>query len=47
VAVTRAQLRLYVIGDREAWSRAGFFAELARRLDSSPAQSGQSLLRLL
>jgi hypothetical protein len=32
VAVTRAQLRLYVVGNRAAWRSAGFFAELDRRL---------------
>jgi AAA domain len=32
VAVTRARLRLYVIGSRAAWRGAGFFAELDRRL---------------
>jgi superfamily I DNA and/or RNA helicase len=32
VAVTRAQLRLYVIGNRAAWRHAGFFGELDRRL---------------
>jgi hypothetical protein len=32
VAVTRARLRLYVIGNRAAWRRAGYFAELDRRL---------------
>jgi AAA domain len=32
VAVTRARLRLYVVGNREAWRTAGFFAELDRRL---------------
>jgi hypothetical protein len=39
VAVTRAQLRLYVVGDRAAWGRAGFFAELDRRMgpSSTPA----------
>jgi hypothetical protein len=32
VAVTRAQLRLYVVGNRAAWRSAGFFSELDRRL---------------
>jgi hypothetical protein len=32
VAVTRARLRLYVIGNRELWRGAGFFRELDRRL---------------
>jgi AAA domain len=32
VAVTRARLRLYVVGNRAAWRRAGFFQELDRRL---------------
>ena len=32
VAVTRARLRLYVVGNRSAWRQAGFFAELDRRL---------------
>jgi hypothetical protein len=32
VAVTRAQLRLYVVGSRAAWRSAGFFGELDRRL---------------
>jgi hypothetical protein len=32
VAVTRAQLRLYVVGSRAAWRSAGFFRELDRRL---------------
>ncbi len=32
VAVTRARLRLYVIGNRAAWRGAGFFRELDRRL---------------
>jgi hypothetical protein len=33
VAVTRAQLRLYVVGSRAAWRTAGYFRELDRRLD--------------
>jgi len=32
VAVTRAQLRLYVVGNRAAWRTAGFFSDLDRRL---------------
>lgn len=32
VAVTRAQQRLYVIGNRRHWSRAGLFTHLAARL---------------
>jgi superfamily I DNA and/or RNA helicase len=32
VAVTRARLRLYVVGNRAAWRHAGFFQELDRRL---------------
>lgn len=32
VAVTRAQQRLYVIGNRRHWSRAGLFSHLAARL---------------
>ncbi|QTC89186.1 DEAD/DEAH box helicase [Brevundimonas pondensis] len=32
VAITRAQERLYVIGNRTAWKDAGVFGELARRL---------------
>ena len=32
VAVTRAKQRLYVIGDREAWSRHRYFEQLAERL---------------
>jgi AAA domain len=32
VAVTRAQQRLYVVGNRAAWRSAGFFTELDRRL---------------
>ncbi len=34
VAVTRAQQRLYVIGNRRHWSRAGLFSHLAARLPS-------------
>lgn len=37
VAVTRAQQRLYVIGNRRHWSRAGLFSHLAARL--SPERS--------
>jgi len=36
VAVTRAQLRLYVVGSRAAWRSAGFFGELDRRLALPP-----------
>jgi hypothetical protein len=32
VAVSRAKRRLYVIGDRDAWMRHRYFAELAERL---------------
>ena len=32
VAVTRARMRLYVVGNRAAWCQAGFFHELDRRL---------------
>ncbi|HEY4027360.1 MAG TPA: ATP-binding protein [Candidatus Dormibacteraeota bacterium] len=32
VAVTRARLRLYVVGNRAAWREQGFFRELDRRL---------------
>ena len=32
VAVTRARLRLYVVGNRELWRGTGFFRELDRRL---------------
>ncbi|HXU32911.1 MAG TPA: ATP-binding protein [Thermoanaerobaculia bacterium] len=34
VAVSRAQRRLYVIGNRAAWSRERFFSRLARHLPS-------------
>ena len=39
VAVTRAQLRLYVVGNRAAWAGAGFFRELDRRLSPSPTRA--------
>lgn len=34
VAITRAQERLYVIGNRRVWREAGVFAELDRWLGS-------------
>ncbi|MGN5239372.1 DEAD/DEAH box helicase [Rhodococcus sp. SJ-3] len=39
VAVSRAKQRLYVIGDRAAWSRHPRFDVLARELGGSPARS--------
>lgn len=37
VAVSRAKLRLYVIGDRAAWSQHARFDVLARELDRTGA----------
>lgn len=39
VAVSRAKRRLYVIGDRSAWSSKQHFAVLAHRLPHSPPRS--------
>jgi hypothetical protein len=37
VAVTRAKRRLYVIGNRDAWGREGYFTTLAERLPVAEA----------
>lgn len=36
VAVSRAKRRLYVIGDREAWSQHNFFRQMAEALPTAP-----------
>ena len=32
VAITRAKLRLYVIGDRDVWHNKGYFSDLEKGL---------------
>ena len=39
VAASRAKRRLYVIGDRAAWARYPYFADLASVLASEPLQA--------